>query len=69
VNADANTNRQLHLTRDEFTALFRGLRHTSDWGADDRRGALNHLTAAHVVAAAQEVRLGRHLSLARPFET
>ena len=29
----------------------------------------NHITAAHVIAAAQEVRLGRHVSLSRPIET
>ena len=57
------------LTRDEFAALFRHLKSAADHGPADRRGALNHLTAAQVSAAAQEVRLGRSVSLARPIET
>jgi kynurenine formamidase len=69
MNADANATRQQRLTRDEFAALFRRLKSTADWGAADRCGALNHITAAHVMAAAQEVRLGRSVSLARPIET
>jgi len=69
VNSDTNAARQQRLTRDEFAALFRRLKHTSRWGAADRRGALNHITAAHVIAATQEVRLGRSVSLARPIET
>ena len=50
-------------------ALFRRLKRTADWGTADRRGALNHITAAQVLAAVQEVRLGRSVSLARSIET
>jgi kynurenine formamidase len=58
-----------HLSRDEFAALFRRLKGTANRGAADRSGALSFLTAAHVIAAAQEVRLGRSVSLARPIAT
>ena len=69
MNTDADATRQQRLTRDEFAALFRRLKSTADWGTADRRGALNHITSAHVIAAAMEVRLGRSVSLARPIET
>jgi kynurenine formamidase len=69
MNTDADGSRQQRLTRDEFAALFRRLKITADWGAADRRGALNHITEALVIAAAMEVRLGRNVSLARPIET
>jgi kynurenine formamidase len=69
MNTDADGSRQQRPTRDEFAALFRRLKTTADWGAADRRGALNHITEALVIAAAMEVRLGRNVSLARPIET
>lgn len=55
------------MTEEEFRALYRQLRATVSWGADDRRGALNELTAARtLLAATREVRLGRTVSLAAP---
>ena len=54
MNTDADATRQQRLTRDEFAALFRRLKSTADWGAADRRGALNHITPAHVIAAARK---------------
>jgi kynurenine formamidase len=57
------------MTRDEFEALFRRLKHTIDETAAAPRGALRHITAARVVAAAREVRSGAHVSLARDIET
>jgi len=69
MDTDGGTVRQAHLTEDEFVALFRRLKRTAGWGTDDRRGALNHLTAAQVLTAVQEVRLGRSVSLARPIES
>jgi kynurenine formamidase len=69
MNADANAARQQRLTRDDFAALFRRLKSTTDPDEAGRRGALMHITAARVIAAAQEVRLGRSVSLARPIET
>ena len=38
------------------------------WGTSDRRGALNNITPAHVLAAVGEVRSGKTVSLARPVE-
>jgi kynurenine formamidase len=56
------------LNAAEFSALYQRLQRASDWGAADRRGALNHLTQARVLAAASEVRLGRTVTLAAPVE-
>lgn len=53
----------------EFEALYLRLRQVPCWGPADRRGALNHLTPERVLAAAQETRLGRTVSLAAPIET
>jgi kynurenine formamidase len=69
MDTSAHATRDSRLTRAEFEALFRHLKGTADYGPDDRRGALNHLTAARVREAAHEVRLGRSVSLARPIET
>ena len=68
MNSDADATQQ-GLTRDEFATLFRRLKSTADWDTADRRGVLNHITSAHLIAAAMEVRLGRSVSLARPIET
>jgi kynurenine formamidase len=57
------------MTEDEFRSLYRRLRDTVSWGADDRRGALNQLTPAEtLLAATREVRLGRTISLASPVD-
>ncbi len=53
----------------EFAALYERLRRASDWGAADRRGALNHLTHAELLAAVGEVRLGRTVTLEAPIES
>lgn len=53
----------------EFESLYLRLRQVPRWGPADRRGALNHLTAERVLAAAAEIRLGRTVSLAAPIET
>jgi kynurenine formamidase len=52
----------------EFRSLYGRLRRQVPWGPDDRRGALNYITPAMVLAAAREVRLGRTISLAAPVE-
>jgi kynurenine formamidase len=52
----------------EFRALYRRLAEATNRAADDRRGALNYLTPADVLAAAREVQSGRTVSLARPIE-
>ncbi len=57
------------LTEAGFRELYDRLRGQLPWGPDDRRGALNYITPAEVRAAAAEVRLGRHVSLAGPVAT
>ncbi|MEV7439948.1 cyclase family protein [Streptomyces sp. NPDC091204] len=57
------------MTAGAFRALYEELRERSPRAADDRRGALGHLTPERVVAAAAEVRSGRTVSLAAPIET
>jgi kynurenine formamidase len=56
------------MTETEFRALYERLRRQVPWGPDDRRGALNFLTPADVLAALHEVKLGRAVSLAAPVE-
>jgi kynurenine formamidase len=53
----------------DFAALYRRLRQAADWGPADRRGALNNLTPAQILAAAREIRLGRTVSLEAPIES
>jgi kynurenine formamidase len=50
-----------------FRTLYERLRGQAQWGADDRRGALNHITPARLAAAAGEVRIGRTVTLAAPL--
>ncbi len=52
-----------------FEALYRRLRDNSPWGPDDRRGALNYITQAQVLAGAGEVRLGKTVTLEAPIES
>jgi kynurenine formamidase len=56
------------LAEAEFRELYARLRAQVPWGPEDRRGALNYLTPAEVVAAQAEVRLGRTVSLAAPVD-
>ncbi len=56
------------LTEADFRELYARLRAQVPWGPDDRRGALNYITPAEVLAAVGEVRLGRTVSLATPVE-
>jgi kynurenine formamidase len=56
------------MTEAEFRSLYERLRAQVPWGPDDRRGALNYITQAEVLAACGEVRLGRPASLAAPVE-
>jgi kynurenine formamidase len=55
------------LTAADFAALYERLRQASDWGSGDRRGALNYITPAQVLAAAAEIRLGRNVTLEAPI--
>ncbi len=54
------------MTEADFRALYDRLRARRPWGPEDRRGALNYLTPAEVLAAMGEVRLGRTVSLEAP---
>ena len=56
------------MTEAQFRALYERLRRQIPWGRDDRRGALNYITPAEVLAALSEPRLGRTLSLGGPIE-
>jgi hypothetical protein len=56
------------MTGEEFRSLYERLRAQVPWGPDDRRGALNYITQAEVLAALSEPRLGRAVSLAAPVE-
>ncbi|HEU5390337.1 MAG TPA: hypothetical protein VFV73_31005 [Streptosporangiaceae bacterium] len=42
------------MTETAFRALYERLRHQVPWGPDDRRGALNYITPADVLAALGE---------------
>src|SRR5262250_707587 len=57
------------MSEAEFRSLYERVRSQVPWGPGDRRGALNYLTPATVLAAMAEVRLGRTVSLAAPVET
>jgi kynurenine formamidase len=55
------------LATADFQALYERLRGYPQWGSDDRRGALNYLTPARLLAAATEIRIGRSVSMASPL--
>lgn len=57
------------LSASEFQALYQRLKRLTRWGPDDRRGALNFISEADVVAAASDVWRGRTVSLAAPVES
>jgi kynurenine formamidase len=56
------------MTDAEFRALYERLRQRVPWGPDDRRGALNYITAGEILAAVGEVTVGRAVSMAAPVE-
>ena len=56
------------MTEASFRELYDRLRASRPWGPEDRRGALNYLTPALVLAAMGEVRLGRTVSMEAPVE-
>jgi kynurenine formamidase len=59
---------EVTMTEAEFRSLYERLRAQVPWGPEDRRGALNFITPAEVLAALGEARLGRTVSLAAPVE-
>jgi kynurenine formamidase len=50
-----------------FQALYEKLRGQAQWGSADRRGALNHITPARLLAAASAVTFGQSVTLAAPL--
>jgi kynurenine formamidase len=56
-------------TEADLDALFESLKNWGRWGEDDQRGALNHLTDQHRVAAAALVTDGVTVSLAHDLPT
>ena len=57
------------LSAAEFRALYDRVKHMSQWGPADRRGALNNIAPAQVTVAAGGVRRGRTVSLAAPVDS
>jgi kynurenine formamidase len=57
----------LKLSAADFQELYQRLRGQPAWGSGDRRGALNYLTPARMLAAAGEVTLGRSVTMASPM--
>jgi kynurenine formamidase len=66
--ADPATRPPGRMTETEFRSLYERLRGQLSWGPDDRRGALNYITPAKILAALREPTLGRTISLAAPVE-
>lgn len=56
-------------TTENLDAMFESLKNWGRWGPDNQRGALNHLTRAHRVAAAALVHTGETISLAHDLST
>ena len=52
------------MTTSELDEIYAKVKNWGRWGADDQRGALNHLTDAHRARAASLVRDGVTVSLA-----
>ena len=59
----------MDVSAEQFDELFREVSNWGRWGDDDQRGALHHLTAERVVAAAHLVRDGLSVTLSRPLAT
>jgi kynurenine formamidase len=55
------------LTEADLERMYEDLKNWGRWGADDQRGALNHLTDEHRAAAASRVVDGVTVSLAHDF--
>jgi len=63
------TSRARDLTDAELEAMFRRCSNTGKWGANDELGTLNYITPAKRVAAAQLVKTGEVVSVARDLST
>jgi kynurenine formamidase len=60
---------RVHVSAEEFDALFRSVSAWGRWGDDDERGALNHVTPERIAAAARLVRDGITVTLSWPLNT
>jgi kynurenine formamidase len=60
---------RIHVSAEQFGALFRTVSAWGRWGDDDDRGALNHITPERVAAAAGLVREGVSVTLSHPLNT
>lgn len=57
------------MTEGQFRELFEAVSNWGRWDDDGGRGALNHLTPARIVAAAQLVSTGVTVTLSQPLRT
>jgi len=57
------------MTEGQFRELFEAVSNWGRWDDDGGRGALNHLTPARIVAAAQLVSTGVTVTLSQPLHT
>lgn len=60
---------ELSASDAQLRSLFDKVRNWGRWGADDQRGALNHIGPAEIARAAALVTDGRSVSLSRVFPT
>jgi kynurenine formamidase len=59
----------MDMTAQEFRELFDTVSNWGRWDDGGRRGALSHLTAVRIAAAARLVRSGMTVTLSRPLRT
>src|ERR1044072_2783814 len=63
------TSRARDLTDSELEAMFRRCSNAGKWGPNDELGTLNYITPAKRIAAAQLVKTGEVVSVARDLTT
>jgi kynurenine formamidase len=61
--------RKLHVSIDEFDAMFQALQTWGRWGPDDQRGCLNYITSEQVQRASSLVQTGTTVTLSLPLDT
>lgn len=61
--------RKLHVSTEEFDAMFQALQTWGQWGPDDQRGCLNYITSEQVQRAASLVQTGTTVTLSLPLDT
>src|SRR4030095_5439487 len=68
-SAPRATSRARDLTDSELEAMFRRCSNAGKWGPNDELGTLNYITPAKRIAAAQLVKTGEVVSVARDLTT